>query len=341
MTTSLFKITVSAFALSFGVSFAQTQEQPNKISFESIRLPHANALISRMNLEIKPVIVAVIDSGISVFHPQLQGKIAINHSEVPSNGKDDDKNGLTDDYLGYDFTKNTSFQVDPDGHGTHVAGIITQVNPMAQILALRVLGDDGNGSAENVSRAIRYAVDRGAKVINLSLGAADTIGKAESSYEPAIKYARQKNVLVLAAAGNNYGSDNDKTAFFPANTWDDNVMSICSNNVNGSLSDFSNWGKWRVHLCAPGENILSANSKYNALNGKPQMVYLSGTSQATPIVSGVASLIYGLNPDLKPHQVRDILMSTAGRSQALKGKSQTGGILNAESALFRTLSTKL
>lgn len=338
MTTRAFR---SLLILLTGLSLGETLLNPsfahalevNQLSLQSIRWPQAQALLKSKNLSPQPVTVAVIDTGVAIFHPALRGRILTNSLEIPGNKNDDDQNGFVDDYFGYDFISKSGFQIDSDGHGTHVAGLIAQLNPQARLLAIRVLGQQG-GSPEDIAQAIQYAADRGAKVINLSLGGASQLAQVKGLYEKAIQYAREKNVLILSAAGNNYGSNNDQFAFFPANTWDDNAMAVCSSELNGTLSDFSNYGPWRVHLCAPGRNLLSAHAGYNPLIPQsPLLVAMSGTSQATPLASAAASLLYGLNPNFKPYQVRDILMKSTTPSSSLKGLSQTGGVLNMESAI--------
>ncbi len=312
------KLAFSLFTLGLviaGSTLTLASLEPNKLSFDSIRLSQARQHLNELRIKPEPVIVAVIDTGLAPFHPAFMGKIITNENEP--------------------------IQIDPDGHGTHVAGLIVQVNPQAKILGVRVLDRNGFGSSDDVVQAIKYSVDKGAKVINLSLGAADLLGRTEPDYERAIRYAREKDVLVLSAAGNDYGSNNDIAAVFPANTWEDNAMAICSNSLNGRLSSFSNYGQFRVHLCAPGEGLLSANSKYNPTGGNNAFyATMSGTSQATPLVSGVASIIYGLNPKLKAYQVRDILMETTSTSFYLKGASQTGGVLNAEVAIKKALDVQ-
>jgi subtilisin family serine protease len=295
-----------------------------------IKQREATAFIDRTGFITTTVIVAVIDSGLAAFHPDMQGKILINHNEQSLPIGDWDGNGYKNDVLGYDFVDASPAIIDTNGHGTHVAGIILAVNPKVKILPIRVLDKEGRGNSKNTMEAIKYAVNRGAKIINLSLGALDALHGTKNAYEEAIRLARSQNVLIVAAAGNN-NSDNDQFAFYPSNIWEDNLISVCSVGSNYLKSSFSNYGKRKVHLCAPGDNILSAN--YNYQDGLVQVMH-SGTSQAAPFVAGAASLLLSINPSLKPFQLRNILMESVSKYPTLlSGVSQTQGILNLESAI--------
>jgi len=347
MIRKLFLFTLPALGVLIGSwsTFALSWLPENERTFQSIRLPQAMEWLSQNRLTIQPVVVAVIDSGINLLHPNVPLFLKTNPLEINGNQLDDDFNGYRDDYFGFDFLKQSSILTDGNGHGTHVAGIIHQANPNAKVLVLKVLDTDGNGSSSAVIQAIEYAVKSGAKVINLSLGAADQLSQMKEGYEKIIRLARQNNILVLAAAGND-SSNNDQTPVFPANTWEDNIMAICSNNIDGRLSSFSNYALNRVHLCAPGENLLSYNAAYTPAKsanpiGNNLLIYMSGTSQATPLVSAVASILYGLAPNLKPYQVRDLLMGYSSRSISLIGASQSAGVLNAEASIKGLFSKPL
>lgn len=295
-----------------------------------IKHREAKELIETTGFITTTVIVAVIDSGLAAFHPDMRGNVLINSKELSLPIGDWDGNGYKNDVLGYDFVDSSSTIIDTNGHGTHVAGIILAVNPRVKILPIRVLDKDGRGNSKNTMDAIRYAVKRGAKIINLSLGALDALHGTKNAYEDAIRFARSQDVLIVAAAGNN-NSDNDQFAFYPSNIWEDNLISVCSVSSNYLKSSFSNYGKTKVHLCAPGDDILSAN--YNYQDGLVQVMH-SGTSQAAPFVTGAAALLLSINPFLKPFQLRNILMESVSEYPTLlSGVSQTQGILNLESAV--------
>src|SRR5690606_560528 len=141
-----------------------------------------------------------------------------------------------------------------NGHGTHVAGIIagahSGVAPQARIVPIRVLNTAGKGLIEDLLKGITYAVGRGARILKLSLGGLDLHDLARPQYEKVVAHARKLGVLLVVAAGNDH-LNNDKAPVFPANTWDDNVVTVCSVDAHDQLSTFSNYGRLRVHLCAP------------------------------------------------------------------------------------------
>jgi subtilisin family serine protease len=211
-----------------------------------------------------------------------------------------------------------------------VASIILQSAPNIQIMPIRVLDDYGRGTNENMFKGIKYAIDHGAKIINLSLGGTGITSIEKSTLETIISMARAKNILVIAAAGNE-SSNNDVSPIYPSNVWSDNLLSICSVDKTYHLSLFSNFGDKRVHVCAYGENILAANFQYYSDN----KLYIeeSGTSMATPFVAGLAALILSNNPNLLPYQVRDIIMNTSTSFSFLTGTSLTGGVINALEAV--------
>jgi subtilisin family serine protease len=262
----------------------------------------------------QPPVIAVIDSGVSLINPLLTTHLM----RTPIGSRP----------LSYDFVNKRPFMIDDNGHGTHVSGIVAALAPYSPILALKVLDANGDGQVENVIAAINYAVEQGARVINLSLGAMDLLGQTENSYAQAIGSARAKGVLVVAAAGNE-SLDNDQWSFFPSGVWDDNVLSVCAVNPLGHLAHFSNYGQWRVHVCAPGQNIISLGHQFTI---EPWALQ-SGTSQAAPMVSALAALLFAIKPELEPFQVRDIIMSTVNVRRELEGTSQTGGVINFDRAI--------
>jgi subtilisin family serine protease len=252
------------------------------------------------------VVVAVIDTGVDLDHPDLVHSLYVNAGEISGNGIDDDQNGFVDDVHGYDFADLDSDPNDLNGHGTHVAGTIaasnngigsTGVAPNAKILPVRVLDRNGSGSSDNVAAGIRYAARIGADIINLSLG-----GGYSRAIELAIDYARSLGTLVVAAAGNESAAMPGFPARFSANY--DNVISVGAFNSDSRIASFSNdVGTSRaIQVDAPGVGIFSTY-----LGGG--YATLSGTSMASPHIAGLAALTLSSNPNLSAAQFRELVMA--------------------------------
>jgi subtilisin family serine protease len=250
------------------------------------------------------VIIAILDSGIDLNHPDLAGALWTNPGEIAGNAIDDDHNGYVDDVHGYDFVDGDSTPADANGHGTHVAGIaaaatdngvgIAGMGWGATIMPVRVLDAQGNGSTFEVREGIYYAVDDGAQVINLSLGG---YSGGCSYMADAIAYAHAHGVLVVAAAGNEgdqswFDPSDPGNWFYPAAC--DGVLGVAATTQNDERASFSNYGPW-VDVAAPGVGIYST-FWYPKLSG----VYAqeSGTSMATPFVSGLAALVRAKYPSI-------------------------------------------
>lgn len=286
--------------------------------------------------------IAVIDTGIDYAHPDLASNMWVNTAEkngLP--GVDDDGNGYIDDVYGYDFINNDSNPFDDHGHGTHVAGIIAArgnnglgvvgVSWKASLMALKFLDANGSGSSSDAAEAILYAASMGAKIMNNSWGGG---GYSQVLYD-AINHANSVNALFVAAAGNGgydqIGDDNDTTPFYPANYDLPNVLSVAAADQNDALASFSNFGSTTVDLSAPGVNI------YSTLPGN-NYGYLSGTSMATPYVSGAAGLLLSQNSSRHPAALKALLM---GKSDALtnqKNKNVAGGRMNVNTSVNCTSS---
>ncbi|MEG4047975.1 S8 family serine peptidase [Microcoleus sp. Pol17_C1] len=262
------------------------------------------------NITGNGIVVAVIDTGVDYNHSDLDSNIWDNADEIAENGIDDDRNGFIDDIRGWDFVYNDNYPIDldPDGHGTHVAGLIaaerndfgiTGVAPNAKIMPVRVLDTFGSGELNNVAAGIRYATDNGANVINLSLGNEFYPSKLVND---AIEYANNKGSVVVIAAGNSGFSQPD----YPARNADRWGIAVGSIDINGRMADTSNAaGSTPLdYVVAPGVDIYSTT---------PYDYYaaLTGTSMATPHVAGVAALVLNANPTLTPAQVEYILTTTA------------------------------
>lgn len=250
------------------------------------------------------VVVAVVDTGIDLNHPDLKAQL------VP----------------GYNSLEENSNPRDDNGHGTHVAGIVAAiagngvgvagVAPGAKIMPVRALGDMG-GSAQSVSSAIVWAADHGAQVINLSLGAPQP-SKAIGS---AVKYAIGKGCAIVAAMGN--AGDQGNPKMWPASY--PGVIAVGALDPQDQATPWSDWGEWEA-VSAPGYGIWSTfptyeTSLYKLAKDNPAALppenviklgysAISGTSQASPIVAGVAALLKAKG-NMTPAQIRDRLMKTS------------------------------
>jgi subtilisin family serine protease len=219
------------------------------------------------------IIIAVIDTGVAFEHPDLAGNVWINGDEIPGNNVDDDHNGYVDDLHGWDFVNDDNNPADysrdlyGDGHGTHVAGIIAAqgnngvgtagVVWRAQLMPLQVFDlfqESAFNSAWiqqiNITRAVLYAVDNGAKIINCSFG-----GSQYSVFQrDAMAYANEHGVLVVVAAGNE-SSDNDNVPMYPAGYALPNIISVAATDETDSLAAYSNYGARTVDVAAPGGGL--------------------------------------------------------------------------------------
>jgi thermitase len=284
------------------------------------------------------VLAAVLDSGVDYTHDDLESNIPTNPGEVSSNGIDDDANGFIDDVRGFDFVDQDADPMDENGHGTHCAGIIgakgnnglgvVGVNWRVGLLPVRVLNTAGQGASSDIAAGIIYAVDRGASVVNLSLG-----GTSFSQVvEDAIQYALDRDVMVVAAAGNT-GTNNDRTPVYPASSTKSNVIAVAASTGGDTLASFSNYGLESVDVAAPGDGILSTvpGNGYDVLDG---------TSMAAPHVTGLAALLKSLNNSRPNADIRDVILSTAVLRVGLREKISTGGRVDGAAAV-QALATGL
>ena len=287
------------------------------------------------------IVVAIIDTGVDFKHKNLQDSSWLNPKEA--HGKmtlDDDQNGFVDDLNGWDFTTNNGTIVDGHGHGTHLAGIISGksseengfkgVCPGVKIMSVRYFSSDSTGikNLENTVKAIRYAVKNGVNIINYSGGGASF---AKEEYE-ALKEARDKGILVVAAAGNERNNTAERP-YYPASYDLKNIISVAAIGPDGKLIPASNWGAKTVSVAAPGGGILSLqqNQAYGFMNG---------TSQATAFVSGLSALVWSLNPDLSNLEVKQIIQKSIVKTSSLKGKVITDGYVDAGLAVKIALDFK-
>ena len=303
------------------------------------------------------VVVAVIDEGIQLDHPDLVNNLWTNPGEVPGNGLDDDANGYVDDVHGYNFSSDTSLVfADPDfSHGTHVAGIIgaegnngigiAGVSWDVQLMSLDVLGPgDRAGQFSTVWEAVYYAADNGADVINMSLGADLNMTLSQFKRQNplvfnegfnALSYAVEKGVSVVIAAGNDSNSFDTGWISMPAIYSDviPGVISVASVGNTGELASYSNYGS-KVTIAAPGGDF-GEGSESLILSSYPYDDYqfLAGTSMAAPVVTGAVALVKAENPSLTPQQIQSLLEETAWMYKDLEGFVHNGYFLDLSDAL--------
>jgi len=301
--------------------------------------------------DLEPVIVAVIDTGLDWNHADISwDNIWRNEDEIPYNGIDDDMNGYIDDYIGWDFQTNSSKPWDQDGHGTFIAGMIAAardngvgiagMNPAAKIMVLKALNDFGHTRASFLAKAIKYAADNGARVINLSVGG-DHLTYLE---ELAVKYAHDKGVVIVVASGNSGG----QVADFGLSPYEE-VIAVASTGLDDKRVVFSNWGP-EIDVAAPGVDVLSLRARRTDLMrdrldidyedgaayvGEDKRYYrVSGTSFSAPMITAVASLIFAHNPDLTNVEVERMILQSARDVEIPGHDSYTGyGLLDAAAAI--------
>jgi subtilisin family serine protease len=324
------------------------------------------------------VVIGIIDQGINFTHADLAANIWINPAETPGNSVDDDGNGFVDDIRGFNFVNNngTVFSgADTENHATHVAGIaggvgnngvgIAGVNWSVGLMSLKFLDADGFGSTAGAIAACQYAKTmrnlwestahaKGAnvRVLNASFGG----GEFSQAFIDAIGQLNTAGILFVAAAGNvDNGTkepNNDLIPHFPSSFDQPNIIGVASTNQADGLSSFSHFGANSVDLGAPGEAILSttppcANPGPNTCQPNFPSLFqptddtytiFSGTSMATPQVSGSAALLWSQNPNLTVQQVKNLLLMNGNLVSSLTDKTLTGRRLNAGTSMQSLLS---
>jgi subtilisin family serine protease/fibronectin type 3 domain-containing protein len=277
------------------------------------------------------VVVAVLDSGTTLTHPDLHDNIWINTWETAGDGIDNDNNGFIDDINGWNFVSGNANVSDTDGHGTHVTGIIGAVAdnalggvgaaPGVQILPVKVISGS-TGSTANIVSAINYVIGLesfgvNVAVINMSLG----YYSEDTAVRNAIEAAGNAGIVVAASAGNN-GSNNDTKPHYPSEYNDlDHLIAVASLDQNGQLASNSNYGRTTVDLAAPGVSIYSTTK-----NGSYGL--MSGTSMATPFVSAAAAILAASDSSLSPAEIKTRIINSAEPLPNLSGKVVSGGRLN-------------
>jgi subtilisin family serine protease len=317
------------------------------------------------------VVVGVIDTGIDYFHEDLAitetidgvktilagSNIWTNPGEIAGNGLNDDNNGdprygiqYIDDVHGYNFVSRTGDPMDDAGHGTHVSGVIgalrnnfkgiSGINQKVSLMGLKFLGGDGSGSDFNAQMAIYYAIDMKKRfpdkkfILTNSWGASgrDTKdGDSDDLLLRAFRKATMADILVVAAAGND-GTSNRYAPHYPANYASklSNFITVAATNNLDQLASFSSYGYDQVQIAAPGVLIMSTVPA--ALYLTPYQAW-SGTSMATPHVTGAAALVWASNPGMKASDVKARLLNTVDVLPQLHGSVTTSGRLNLKRAL--------
>lgn len=276
------------------------------------------------------MVIAVSDSGMRMNHEDIIDNLWVNPNEV-EDGTDSDGNGYVDDIHGWNWINNSNNPEDDHGHGTNCAGIIsatsnnakgyTGVNWNSKTMTLKVLNNNNQGSYADMSNSIYYAVDNGAKIISMSIG-----GAADSAIlSDAVSYAESMDVILVACMMN----FNNQITYYPAgySLTHDNVIAVGATDADDtrsqpffwSLTSGSNYGN-HINVVAPGNYIYSLGIGSNSSYAN----YWGGTSQATPHVAGIASLVWAVNPSLSPLQVRQIIEDTA-EDQVGKANEDTAG----------------
>lgn len=277
----------------------------------------------------KDVIIAVIDGGIEIDHPELKNNLAYNDAECskgniipPADSLDNDNNGYKGDCLGWDFVKNTNRPDDEEGHGTHVSGIIYSAlqGLNFKILPLKTFApNEGKETAKTelplptrLVKAFEYAISRNVDVIHLSVGWPKSY--MTEALEEVIRKALKKGIAVVSAAGNS----SQRASIYPCQT--EGVICVGALRANKDVARFSNWGS-QVDIFAPGEKILSTiphtvAPKYISRMGYD---YKNGTSQAAPFISAAMAVLRGQFPDDSLNSLYARLMLGADEEKNVKG----------------------
>lgn len=329
----LSKKDLNGFEQTFSVPEIEVLAQSGKYLQTNSNI-QATEIWQSLSVPASPPIVAVIDTGLDLTHPAFadSDSIWLNEDEIPNNGIDDDGNGYIDDVHGYNFAHNTGYMIDDDGHGTHVAGIILGVGQnifnspfptsKIKIMPLKFLDASGVGTTSAAIDAIYYAVNNGAKVLNNSWGGPNYSG----ALHEAIVYTYSKGAAFVAASGN-ASSNNDLTPMYPASYGVPNVISVAATTDLDYLASFSNFGSSTVHVGSPGVFILSTipGGGYGTM---------SGTSMATPFVSGIAALMLVESPQMMGYQIKQIILSESDSVVYLTNKVSTHSRVNVTDSVM-------
>ena len=290
------------------------------------------------------VVVADIDTGMRYTHEDLAPNAWTNPGEINNNGIDDDNNGFVDDYYGYDFRFNDPDPLDQNGHGTHTAGTIgaagnnglgvTGVNWNVKLMTIKIYSagatDSTSAMLVNAYNYVRMMKNRGVniRVTNNSYGDCPEACGYDQATKEALDALGEADVLNVFAAGNNNRNIDTGAPHYPSSYTSPSILAVASSTSTDARSSFSNFGTTSVDLAAPGSGILSTTFGSNSSYGGN-----SGTSMATPHVSGAAALLSAYNPSLSAASLKATLMNTVDVLAAWNGVVKTGGRLNVQRAL--------
>ncbi len=279
------------------------------------------------------VVVAVLDTGVDYNHEDLTENMWRRPEKMAP--YHDNELGTIDDEFGFNAIDGSD-PMDDNGHGTHCAGIIgaegenevgiAGVNWKVQIMPLKFMNASGSGSTKDAIEAINYVIDRKKAGVNVRIISASWGSTQKSrALGDVIRKAYENDILFVAAAGNS-SVDNDRMPHYPSSYDSPNVVSVAALDRHDALASFSNWGAKSVAIAAPGVEILSTwlGDEYEEK---------SGTSMATPVVSGVAALILSEHPEMSVDDLKKKLLASTDPIPALKGKTITAGRINAAKAL--------
>ena len=315
----------------------------------------------------KDIVVAVIDTGIHTEHSCLKPNLWVNKGEIPNNNKDDDGNGFVDDVHGWNFVRNNNDIQDRHGHGTHIAGIIaatgrTQQNPKCKvigvapqvsIMTLKYYSEhNATKNVENTIKSIEYAINQGADIINYSGG-----GPGSNERERAlIAKAADREIIFVSASGNDSSEIGKSVKYYPANYGLPNIIYVQSKNSDNEIIDSSNWVRSdyrekKVYQTAPGDRIASTLPPRRYTQGnllkniwrtiasveleEDNYGYLTGTSQATAVATGVAALVKSRYPSWTMNQIINQIANTGfdQGNEKIRAKTNEGKKLDAIKAL--------
>ncbi len=343
-------------------------------AYRAIRMPSDDMIVAALK-DKKPITTALIDTGIDYNHEDLSGSLwrspadpnligwdVIHQHSRPYDVVHFDIEGCIKDSQCKNFIQTSRFLVNP-GHGTHCAGHIGAVannsrgirgmaNGAARIMTLKFIygnsegpvGNVGEGDDVSIVESIDWAIQHGAKIINMSWGGRQPRVEAEhSEFKRALQRARDAGILVVAAAGNDaINLDSDNLPSYPAAYDLDNLIVVAAMDRTGKLAEFSSYGPRTVHLAAPGVKILSTipGNNYSSTvarfvdeTGKVRELSWDGTSMAAPLVTGAAALIWASHPQESYRQIRKRIFQNVRPIAELQGKVQSGGVLDVGRAM--------
>ena len=275
-------------------------------------------------------LIAVIDTGINYNHEALQGNIWTNPGEIPGDGIDNDGNGVIDDVHGFNAAADSGDPLDDQDHGSHCAGSIAAngdnpkglygVSQKANLMGVKFLTATGGGTLADAIESVLYATKMGARVTSNSWGG--------GGFNQALYDAFKSSPAMHIIAAGNESNNNDARPAYPATFDLPNVISVAATDHNDNIAGFSNYGATTVDLAAPGVDILSTTSGAN-----DEYKSFSGTSMATPHVTGAANILLNAFPGISNEDLKARLMNSTDKKSQLEGKMVSGGRLNLANAL--------